>query len=517
MATRCWLLLWLLLIPSQAALNVGAFGNDELVKRLRSSIFVETAFLEERPAEISCSSLDGPSCLHAMLSDGNVLDGPGVIPERLLHDLGVGPGIFTTAEHWTLESVLRQGQSNQAVESAPLLMGEEARQYLALGRNSTSTGLLHFASASLDQRLPLTFSEGLPKNLVATWDGRWIARDCSFAGQLARLPAPEVGDLALAQSSGAVGQQGQLSVSVELAGSLGYLRFSRPVSVRSLFVHWDVDPSAARALVAGRLGLETAWSSHLDPKQLKLEKGWIDIAGDPLVQIDELVFMAAKGLQIGAIQTANTEDMEDEERTVLLLRPVNHAEDLDSEDRPEFRFTLQKLRADAAPFVASIQEVVDHNLRLRSSLPPRALGGPRGDDVPGLLSLRTAQESRELTEESLKFRLAAHHNGNLFSGIYLIDMAAHDANDMLAGFARFPTGVLPEDLRRQLAMEGPDLAETIRQHVRAGGWKRSTPTRLPHEGSEEAVKKYMTAKKQQTSFDLVSAAMIYISHNSGFN
>ena len=31
-----------------------------------------------------------------------------------------------------------------------------------------------------------------------------------------------------------------------------------------------------------------------------------------------------------------------QERTVLLLRPVNHAEDLDSEDRPEFRFTLQK-------------------------------------------------------------------------------------------------------------------------------------------------------------------------------
>lgn len=515
MATKtcCLLCLLCLLIPSQAALNLGAFGNDELVKRLRSSIFVETAFLEERPAEISCSSLDGPSCLHAMLSDGNALDGPGVIPERLLHDLGGGPGDFTTAEHWTLESLLRQGQSSPAVESAPFLMGEEARQYLALGRNSTSTGLLHFASASLDQRLPLTFSEGLPKNLVATWDGRWIARDCSFAGQLARLPAPEVGDLALTHSSGSVRQQGQLSVSVELAGSLGYLRFSRPVSVRSLFVHWDVDPSAARALVAGRLGLDTVWSSHLDPKQLEIEKGWIDVAGDPLVQIDELVFMAAKGLQIGAIQTANAEDMEDEERTVLLLRPVN-AEDL---DEPKFRYTLQKLRADAAPFVASIQEVVDHNLRLRSSLPPRALGGPRGDHVPGLLSLRTAQESSELTEESLNFRLAAHHNGNLFSGIYLIDMAAHDANDMLDGFARFPTGVLPEDLRRQLALQGPDLAETIRQHVRAGGWKRSTPTRLPHEGSEEAVKKYMTAKKQQISFDLVSAAMIYISHNSGFN
>eukprot|EP00435_Cladocopium_sp_Y103_P039268 s587_g10.t1 len=183
MATRCWLLfLWLLLVgPSQAALNVGAFGNDDLVKRLRSSIFVETAFLED-------------ACLE----------------QRKLH--------------WTLESVLRQGQSSTVAESAPLLMGEEASQYLALGRNSTSTGLLHFASASLDQRIPLTFSEGLPKNLVATWDGRWIARDCSFAGQLARLPAPEVGDLALAQSSGAVGQQGQLSVSVELAGNDGEVK-----------------------------------------------------------------------------------------------------------------------------------------------------------------------------------------------------------------------------------------------------------------------------------------------------
>ena len=29
-----------------------------------------------------------------------------------------------------------------------------------------------------------------------------------------------------------------------------------------------------------------------------------------------------------------------------------------------------------------------------------------------------------------------------FSGIYLIDTAAHDANDMLDGFARFPTGVV---------------------------------------------------------------------------
>ena len=38
----------------------------------------------------------------------------------------VFPKFRDPLRHWTLESVLRQGQSNQAVESAPLLMGEEA-------------------------------------------------------------------------------------------------------------------------------------------------------------------------------------------------------------------------------------------------------------------------------------------------------------------------------------------------------------------------------------------------------
>ena len=49
-------------------------------------------------------------------------------------------------------------------------------------------------------------------------------------------------------------------------------------------------------------------------------------------------------------------------------------------------------------------------------------------------------------------------------------------------------GVLPEDLRRQLSMEAPDLAQTIQQHVRAGGWKRSTPLRLPNEGYLDCLK-----------------------------
>ena len=61
-------------------------------------------------------------------------------------------------------------------------------------------------------------------------------------------------------------------------------------------------------------------------------------------------------------------------------------------------------------------------------------------------------------------------------------MAVDDVANMLAGFTRVPTAVLPDDLRRQLSVEAVDLTQSIQQHLRNGGWKRSTPIRLPHEG-----------------------------------
>lgn len=48
---------------------------------------------------------------------------------------------------------------------------------------SWRSGILHFAGALLDRKLPLTFSNGLPNDVVATWDGRWIARDCCLTPQ----------------------------------------------------------------------------------------------------------------------------------------------------------------------------------------------------------------------------------------------------------------------------------------------------------------------------------------------
>ncbi|CAK9080988.1 Reticulocyte-binding protein 2 homolog a [Durusdinium trenchii] len=515
----CCLVLMLLTPGVIGAVTLGAFGADDLVKQLRSSIFVETAFLEERPPVTRCSSLDGPSCLHLMLDSQVSLDGPGVIPERLLHDLGAAEGMdFVTPEYFTLEELVRMGQATQSRSSAEaLLVGDEAKDYLLSGRNKTSVGLLHFAGAALDRRLPLTFSLGLPKDLVATWDGRWIARDGSTK-HVASLPSPD-GELpVLSQNAGLVRKPGggslQLSVSAELAGSLGYLRFSRPVTVRSLFVHWVADRNAPRAIVAGRLGLQNMWNSHLDPQQLESVEGWVDIAGNPLAQVDELVFMAAKGLQISAVQIASTEGTEEEERTVLMLQPFesptqqNETDESQPQPQPHFIASLQRLRADAAPFVATLQEVVDHNLRLRMLAPSRALGGVRGDQIPGLLSIPSSDNGARLTEEALSFKLAASQNEVLFSRGFLTDIAANDARNMIAGFSKVPEGVLPEDLRRQLTTESPELAETVLQHVRRGGWKRSTPSTLPQEGSEDAVKKYMTAKRQQMQLDLLAADVV---------
>ncbi|CAE7458208.1 unnamed protein product [Symbiodinium natans] len=386
--------------------TVGAQHTEELLHKLRSSLFVETSFLEERPADAKCSSLDGPRCLLA-LSAGLPLDGPGVIPERILHDLGVdGPGVdFTTPEYMILEAHVRQASLVQELSQEPaLLSGLDARAFLAHGRNATATGLLHFTGAQLDRRLPVTFSQGLPSNVVATFDGRWIARDCHSAGRaVAGLPQ-SVSDGALAlpgvdvpiaaglPNSEAVAEQ-QLSVSAELGGSIGYLRFSRPVSVRSLFARWAPPVGAPKALIGGRLGLQLVWTSHLDPERLQNERAWVDMGGGALDQVDELVFVAAQGLHVGAIGIASMGEVDlatsEEARTVMMLRPVTEAED---GQPPQFTLTMQRLRSDAAPFVASLQEVVDLNLRLRVSAPARALGGRRGEKVDGVLLGKREEE-----------------------------------------------------------------------------------------------------------------------------
>lgn len=75
-----------------------------------------------------------------------------------------------------------------------------------------------------------------------------------------------------------------------------------------------------------------------------------------------------------------------------------------------------------------------------------------------------------------------------------------------------------------------EVAQSLGRHIQDGGWRSGTPLRLPSEGSEISedavprnarcsqaigeVKDYVAAKQRQAHFDLVSAALIYVSHNS---
>ena len=70
--------------------------------------------------------------------------------------------------HWTLESLLRQGQSSPAVESAPFLMGEEAPAALAA---LTALALIFRVSTARNtsnhRKIPMKIQEAMGN---PTWD-----------------------------------------------------------------------------------------------------------------------------------------------------------------------------------------------------------------------------------------------------------------------------------------------------------------------------------------------------------
>merc|ERR1719272_378366 len=74
----------------QGALNIGTHAAEDMVLKLRQSIFIETQYLAERQVE-RCSSLDGPRCFAQIAGIAGApspwddkVDVPGVIPEMLI-------------------------------------------------------------------------------------------------------------------------------------------------------------------------------------------------------------------------------------------------------------------------------------------------------------------------------------------------------------------------------------------------------------------------------------------------
>eukprot|EP00445_Apocalathium_hangoei_P009100 CAMPEP_0203879640 /NCGR_PEP_ID=MMETSP0359-20131031/24067_1 /ASSEMBLY_ACC=CAM_ASM_000338 /TAXON_ID=268821 /ORGANISM="Scrippsiella Hangoei, Strain SHTV-5" /LENGTH=626 /DNA_ID=CAMNT_0050799097 /DNA_START=157 /DNA_END=2037 /DNA_ORIENTATION=+ len=575
----------------RSALNVGTHASQDLVRGMRESIFVETAHLAERRAE-KCSSLDGPSCIAALLGKHfgagatPVLDSPGVVPERLLHDLGVAGATdldFATPEYSVLDAYHRQQKAIAGKLALPLLTGPEGGDLLRRARSSTASGILHFQGLLPDSRLPLTFSRGLPHNVTATWDGRWLMRGCGStaavrgaAGALGAppvlaLPAPDDQDggsdglaglspLGVAAEAIHLGGAGiaprggqEVSVTAELAGSVGYIRFSQPVIVRSLFARWPGPGGDAQAVVGGRLGLESIWTSHLDPAQLRegshgVGGGWLDVAGGGALRpVDEIALVAAAGLEVGALEVVAQSGAEDEDHLVLVLAPVAGQDasqreagqddglDAPAAAKPRFKLSLQRVTSVASPYIVSLQEAVDRNLRLYASPQAPAAGIPAPTDhVSGLHTTHSPPmavdeanatwasalgANQAIFEHSallplmssqwtLAVAAAAAGSGQTVDRVEIVTKAARALVESLGVYS----DGLPGDLKRELQREEDAIVDALLHWVKAGGgWHRSTPSVLPRTGSEEALARYVEAKRRQTKLDLLTAAYLHSS------
>lgn len=521
-AMLCIAFVMMCAMVARAALNVGTHAPEEMVTKLRRSIFIETAYLEERPMERPrCSSLDGPRCLAALIGKLNdlpspfSLDGPGVLPDRLLYDLGVSgaEGVeFVTPEYDVLEGLRRLHAGAASLIGLPLA-GPVEEGLLREVRTHAGHGLLHFAGSVPDWRLPLSFSQGLPDGIVASWDGRWLVKDClpSRIGSpdlFLALPSPEDQNSAV-KAPGLVTGTAQpqpdgeiVSAVVELRDSLGYLRFSRPVIVRALFGRWRPAGDAPSAIVGGRLGLRSVWATHLDPKKFTEGRGWADLSGGPLQPVDEIVFVAMPGLEIAAVEvvsvpeSAEVDGMED--RMALFLAPVPG-----DSDKPRFTLNVQKLAASAAPYVTSLQEAMERNLRLRSSRVPSLL--PPDSSASSGLPLTTSSQNDT-------WALEAASNEALFQHVALNTISARgqEGKALLSALLAAPPVMMPQDLQRELARFREEVVEAVWAWSRGKAWRHKTPTSLPRQGSDEAVQRYATAKKWQTKLDLLTAALVYM-------
>lgn len=524
---------------ARAALNVETHSSQDLVTKLRQAIFIETAYLEERPREAVCSSLDGPRCLASLMGESPALslDSPGVVPDRLLHDLGIKGAAdvtFETPAFDVLEAYRRHFESLTAAMELPPLAGADTEALMREARSQTGHGLLHFlGSVQESMRLPVSFSRGLPQGVTATWDGRWLVKDCgshllpSVPGSLA-LPTPEFNS-ELTDSSAAWGlQKGDgmhmemqaggageaVSLVVELTGSLGYLRFSRPVVLRSLFGRWQAPPSGPSALVGGRLGLQSVWVRHLDAKASHDNVAWVDLSGDSLQPVDEVVFIAMPGLEIAALEVvagplATLED----EKLALFLEPIA-SEDaegtpLSAKRKQNFKLSLRTLSATAAPSVVSLQEVTERDLRLRGT--PQSLSYFSGKSLSeakeenmSLASAVEAASSKAMFQHSGLGALAALSGGPRPSAL-----ESRTASGLLA-LLEAPRERLPQDLQRELTLHHAEVVEAIWAWSSDKGWQHRTPTSLPLNGSDDAVHRYVTAKRWQTKLDLLTAAFIYM-------
>mmetsp|Transcript_50534 Transcript_50534/g.97680 ORF Transcript_50534/g.97680 Transcript_50534/m.97680 type:complete len:607 (-) Transcript_50534:99-1919(-) len=540
------------------ALNVDVGATHKQVSELRDTIFIDSAYLTPR-TEDRCSSLDGPRCFSFMIGKDTAAEhnglgalAPGVIPEVLLQSLGSEANAeFSTPEYSDLEVLRRKLELLTQVSKSPRAVNTGDLALVRNARHGAQHGAVHFADLSPDHRLPLTFSRGMPGHVVATWDGKWVVRtnlQCNSESTTSGMPSnfllptsvprldhssPDAvvlsSGVGRAASQGSANDAGVAAVA-ELGSSVGYLRFSHAVVVRAMYARWSPKAGSPPAVIAGRLGLQPAWTTHLDPERFTNSQEWFEVTGGSLQPVDEVVFAAMQGLELGALWVvAHNGDYTDggSERTMVMLQPVPSTAKDRSHGQPQFVLAAKQLSPAATPFAISLREAIDKNLRLNMEPTQWSLPHSHGTALQHLGLLTTERvdtqqwtPSASLNQEMLEHRLISHQLGLSSLAVDAMGIAqarkqssapkvAQHIERLVDAFGRHSHS-MPADLQKAFKAHQQGIREALHGWAHSGGgWHHKVPLSFPHEGTEEAVQRYMLAKTWQTKLDLLTVAFLY--------
>mmetsp|Transcript_25344 Transcript_25344/g.58918 ORF Transcript_25344/g.58918 Transcript_25344/m.58918 type:complete len:580 (+) Transcript_25344:110-1849(+) len=553
------LLLFVMLFgTSQGALNIGTHAVSDLADDLRQFIFVDVAYLTERPRE-RCSSLDGPACfrfatgLPATTPGSDILT--GLLPDAMLHDFGGSqrPDVMLDlpfhAFHEARAQVQEAAKDGKGLISAQDLVALQGHHVEQL-----SHGILHFSGLQPDRRVPLTFSRGLPPQVIATWDGKWIARHSSSqadedgARDLLALPAASVASLSgssaypalpgIGSASGgdlsSASSGSDVSVTAELASSMGYVRFSQPVVIRSLFARWPIitDASKAPAVIRGRRGVDTVWTTYLDQGQHGQE-AWLDITGGSLQPVDEVMVIGA-GVELGAMWVVGSGpqrgrsverllDAGEESkalvtpRPVLLLSPTANSTD----NKPEFTVRAEQVSAEAAPFLISLHDAAKRHMRLQVDPTKWGLPFSHGSSVNYPSMITTLTPAQLWTPEASATHMLMEHEmigAWLAAGGSRVEMAARAGAIVTA--LETASGI-PTDLRKTIKQDrgacvaalqavaehqlqqAVELAKVLEGDANSDAAGLARPTSAPYAHNEQK------ARRVRATLDVLAAAFLH--------
>jgi len=249
-----------------------------------------------------------------------------------------------------------------------------------------------------------------------------------------------------------------------------------------------------------------------------------------LQPVDEVVFAATQGLELGALWVvAHNGDYTDggSERTIVMLEPVPTTAKNSNDGQPQFVLVAKQLSPAATPFAMSLREAIDKNLRLNLEPTRWSLPHSHGTALQHLGLLTTERvdtqkwtPSASLNQEMLEHRLISHHLGLSSWAMDIMGNAKTQKQPSAAKVSqhierlvtafRKRSHSLPTDLQREFRANHQGIREALHGWVQSGGgWHHKAPVSFPHNGTEEAVQRYMLAKTWQTKFDLLTAAFLY--------